>query len=34
MEILLAFNLFILAIIVPFWIFTETPKGKRWIKNL
>ena len=34
MEVLLALYILILLIIVPIWIFTETPKGKKWIKNL
>lgn len=34
MEYFLAFLVLCAAIIVPFWIYTETPKGKKWIENL
>lgn len=34
MEYLLLLYILIGMVIIPFWIFTETPKGKKWIKNL
>lgn len=30
----LFFLIVLAAIAVGFWIYTETPRGKKWIKNL
>ena len=34
MEIMAIFFSICAVIVGAFWAFTETPKGKKWIKNL